>query len=259
MEGQQPGTTNTPNPSGGAGQQDKYGGAPDEIAQIDQAVKSSPPEPNLDNGLDSAGPSSDNYVIGHGDAETEKSAQPPQVLDTADKGTGDADGESNHQGNINRVAGDEQPSLLLSWQSRGDSIVRGPQWYAALFVITISLSGLTLLVTDSWLSALVVILAAVALIVVNTKGPNVQAYGIFDAGVQIEERFYGYDQLRSFSVNSLNNETLIELEPSKRFYPRITMHAGELIDQAQNLLSQFLPKNNREPDMIDKISQRLKL
>lgn len=264
MDGQQPGNIYTPGQPED-GQSEATGtGTPDEIAQIDSAVQS-----NLTEKADqkdynepaSPEPESGAYVGEAAGQQTRSlSGQNSQAQTPVTSVEGSFTPETSvTQDTVDIPGSNETPTLLLSWQSSGDMSDRGPKWYAAIFAVTATFAGLTLLGTGSWMSAIVVVMAASAVVIVNTKGPQVQAYGIFDAGVQIEERFYGYEQLRSFSLSNLNGETLIELEPSKRFYPRITMHAGDFMDQAQELLGQFLPKNNREPDMIDKISQHLKL
>lgn len=264
MNGQQPGNIYTPDQAEGGRPEATGTGTPDEIAQIDNAVQSNPAEKadQMDyNEPASPEPESDAYTGETADQQAR--SVPDQNLQTQAPVTSAEESftpeTSVTQDAVDTSGSNETPTLLLSWQSSGDMLDRGPKWYASIFAVTATFAGLTLLGTGSWMSAIVVVMAASALVVVNTKGPQVQAYGIFDAGVQIEERFYGYEQLRSFSLSNLNGETLIELEPSKRFYPRITMHVGDFMDQAQELLSQFLPKNNREPDMIDKISQRLKL
>lgn len=220
--------------------------ATDEISQIDSAVQSMPPQPE-----------------GHESADTKQ--PPPDTQTPTDDPVSQERAEPAHQPEFNDqlqdntagAAGDDE--LLLSWQSHGDAHQRGPQWYIGLFALSGILAAAMALMTGSWMSAVVVVLAVVALVTVNIKGPKAQAYGIFTSGIQIEDRFYSFDQLRSFSLSSQNGGALIELEPSKRFMPRITMHAGDNADQAQELLTEFLPRDDREPDMIDKLSQRLKL
>lgn len=254
MDGQQPGKTYKPDQPENQQAGTPGNGASDEIAQIDSAVQSNPVETtNAD--VDGETPDGSSGIGTEPAPNYETPVQTP-VYEEVGNVTPEEPALQNTAADNDSS---QKPSLLLSWQSGGDISDRGPTWYATIFVVTVTFAGLTILVTGSWLSAVVVVLAAATLIVVNTKSPQVQAYGIFDAGVQIEERFYGYDQLRSFNLNSTNGETLIELEPSKRFYPRITMHAGDYIDQAQELLAQFLPKNHREPDVIDVISKRFKL
>src|SRR5687767_323629 len=72
-------------------------------------------------------------------------------------------------------------------------------WYIVLGAVTLALVVFSILVLKEWLSALVVVLMAVAIGVYARRKPGVLKYQLSDSGVKIGEKVYPYDEFRSFA------------------------------------------------------------
>lgn len=134
-----------------------------------------------------------------------------------------------------------------------------PLWYGALAAITLGFVALLVLVFKEILSALVVLLMAVAVIVYAHRKPRSLRHGVSPRGIQIGEKFYSYSEFKSFTVLGDQLVVSIELDPVKRFMPRLSM----LIDQKQapvlvDILNQHLPHEDRDPEFIDRLAHSLK-
>ncbi len=131
-------------------------------------------------------------------------------------------------------------------------------WHLGLFAIIAVLIAVAAL-THQWLSIGVFIVMAVALVVYANKPPRVLNYAITDDGIQIDTKNYPFDSFKSFSVIQDVAWHVIDLEPTKRFMPRLTI----LFDDAQHdaiveALGAYLPEEDRQPDLIERLARYLK-
>lgn len=231
----------------------------DEIAQIDSAMSEQPvrPEPVTPVGAE---PANDTQNDTSGAAEVATpvvSDQSVAVNTDLPPMAAPADVDVPAEDTAG-VAPTDEP--LLVWEAIEDATPWSTQWYIAVTAVAAVLGTAMVLVFGSWFSAAVIILAAIALVVAYSRRPHVQEYGIFSDGVQIEQQYYLFTQLRAFSTSSGQNQSLIELEPAKRFLPRLTLHLDpEITDRAVEILEQFLPHSQRQPDVIDRLSKRLRM
>ncbi len=133
-------------------------------------------------------------------------------------------------------------------------------WYSLLVLGTIVLAALVYLLShgDKVSTGVVIIVLAVFGIMAARK-PRELNYSVDDKGLHIGDKFYNYSTFRSFSIVQQDSVESIWLMPLKRFLPIITIyfdsHDGQKITDT---LSQFLPVENRQPDLVDKLMHRLR-
>ena len=115
------------------------------------------------------------------------------------------------------------------------------------------------LLTRQWLSIAVFAAMGVALGIYGQRPPEVLDYRLSEKGLTVKHKFYPYDQFRSFSVAPDVSWHVIELEPTRRFMPRLTvMFDNDHFEQIVAILSQHLPRVDRQADWIERLSRRLK-
>ena len=155
-------------------------------------------------------------------------------------------------------ASDKEPSSF-SWQA-SEFIHHQKEvgWYTAFGIIVLVLVG-AMIFFHRWFEAAVFVMAAIALLVYAKKEPRVLQYIIDDHGVTIENKLYKYDKFRSFSVFSDVAWHSIDLDPTQRFQPRLTLiFESKDLDQILAILVQHLARIDRQPDLIERATRTLK-
>jgi hypothetical protein len=150
---------------------------------------------------------------------------------------------------------------LASWQA-AEYIQHhhSPLWYAGLGALTIGFLLLLVLVLHEWLSAVVVLLVVVSIVVYAHRAPRTLAYTLTATGIMIGEKYFPYSDFHSFAVLPYHGQMNVELDPLKRFMPRISLPADEQnLDAVIEVLGPRLPRSDRKPDPIDRLTHYLKL
>ena len=114
-------------------------------------------------------------------------------------------------------------------------------------------------ITRDYLATFVVLLASVCLSVLAGRKPATKDYSINESGVKIDQSFYAYNTLRSFSVVEEGGIDSVWLKPLKRFTPPIVMYFSPADEEKiVDVLANFLPHEQRKLDPIDKFSKRIR-
>jgi uncharacterized membrane protein len=159
-------------------------------------------------------------------------------------------------------AAPEQPaqdSLELEWQaSEYVHHQKSATWYAGLVGVVAAL----LLVSfffKLWLSMAVFVMMGIAIAVYAHRPPRVLQYALTHDSIVIEGKPYPYTAFRSFGVLSEETWHSIDLEPTQRLRPRVSiLFSDEDFDAIVEHLSRHLPEVDRRPDMIERLSRRLR-
>jgi hypothetical protein len=113
--------------------------------------------------------------------------------------------------------------------------------------------------TQQWLSIGVFVVMAGALMVYANKPPRTLGYQLDGKGITIERKFYPYDHFRSYSIMRDVAWHVVDLEPAQRFMPRLTVMFDDAnLDTIEGLLAQQLPREDRQPDLIERLTRLLK-
>jgi hypothetical protein len=147
----------------------------------------------------------------------------------------------------------------LNWQA--SEYVYHPKpasWYVFLTAIIAGLLAVAFL-THQWMSMGVFVVMAVAFGLYANKKPRVLNYLADDRGITVENKFYPYESFRSFSLIHEASWSTIDLEPTRRFMPRLSILINdEQGDSIVDLLTNNLPREDRSPDTIEKLTRYLR-
>ena len=111
----------------------------------------------------------------------------------------------------------------------------------------------------AWLAIGVVVVMALAIVVYSRKQPRTLSYTVDDHGVSVEGKLSHYDQFRSYSTHPDLSWGSIDLEPTQRLAPRLTLLCeNEQLERIETILADYLPKLQRTPDLIERLSRYLK-
>lgn len=110
-----------------------------------------------------------------------------------------------------------------------------------------------------WLSIGVFLAMGAAIAVYAHRPPRVLNYELDSHGITIEGKHYPWTNFRSFGVMSDVEWHAIDLEPTQRFMPRLTMLFGDDdYDRIVEHLLVHLPRVDHEPDLVEKLSRYLR-
>ena len=132
-------------------------------------------------------------------------------------------------------------------------------WYFILFIGAVVTAAILFLITREIFSVVMVIVLALALGVYGGVKPRVLMYAIYNDGFKVGAKLYPYSTFRSFSVIDDTRTPNIQLLPQKRFMVPISVYCNPAdIDAIAEILGEFLPYEQKERDMIDKFSSRIR-
>ncbi len=111
-----------------------------------------------------------------------------------------------------------------------------------------------------WLAAGVVVAATLALISQSRTSGKKKSYAIYDQGITIDDRVYGFDQLKSFWIFDSQGRAIVRFEQLSRLALPIEMPIDlENPEQVRLFLSKHLPEaEDRGEDVADKINRWIK-
>jgi len=132
-------------------------------------------------------------------------------------------------------------------------------WYGVLALAAIIIAALIYLITRDTISAVVVIIAALAFGAIAGRKPRQLQYRLSNSGVIIGNKQLGYNLFKSFSVVPEGAFSSIVLRPLKRFSPLTTIYyAPDDEEKIVNLLSDHLPFEEHQPDAVDNMMRRIR-
>lgn len=154
---------------------------------------------------------------------------------------------------------EEEAVPAFQWQaSEFVHHLKGAAWYGALAGV-VGLLVIVAVLFKFWLSIGVFIAMGAAIAVYANKAPRVLTYEIDAHSLSIDGKDYPYRNFRSFGVISDLEWHTIDLEPTQRFMPRLTvLFSDEDFDAIVNHLSEHLPRADRAPDVIERITRYLR-
>ncbi len=132
---------------------------------------------------------------------------------------------------------------------------KGVSWYMGLALLLAVLLGVAI-IFKLWLSMGVFVAMGLAIAVYARKPPRLLDYSLSSSGIDISGKDYPYENFRSFSVITDVSWHTIDLEPTQRFMPRLSILFGDdNFDEIVAHLAQYLPRTDREPDFVERASR----
>lgn len=137
-------------------------------------------------------------------------------------------------------------------------------WFVGFgFIVVAAVAAIYLLTNewglDDWLLVVLVLIMATAVVVYANRRPGILQYSLDREGLQVGEFFYPLQTFRSFSFIEEANSIGVELMPLGRFRPPLSIYFSEQIgEEILNLLSDFLPHEERQIDIVDRLVKKLR-
>ena len=169
----------------------------------------------------------------------------------------------------NQEANNPVDTRKVEWTST-DSINqrRGKKWYVVVSLIYVLAVGLTatlfiLKTTDLMMlvSSLGVITAMFVALLVSSKLPVRESnYAISASGIAINGTLHPLSEYRAFGVRQRRELCQLVIIPVKRFGVELVIYIdNDHIEEAVDILSANLPREDTPENVVDKIIERLKI
>ncbi len=134
-----------------------------------------------------------------------------------------------------------------------------PSWYLGLAAVTVVAMGLVYVLTRDYISTGVIGTVAILFGVIAARQPRTLQYQISDHGIQIGDKFFEYALFKSFSVTQDGPIYSITLMPLKRFMTPISMYYDPKDEKKiGNILSDYLPYEERSHDVVDRLMNKIR-
>lgn len=136
---------------------------------------------------------------------------------------------------------------------------KGLVWFALLGLALFVLIGAVFLFTRDILASILVGVAGLTFGVFAARPPRVLDYSVDDRGIQIGQKFYPYHDFKSFAIVDEGPVPSVMLVPLKRFMPPITVYYAPTEEDAiLNVLANYLPHEEKQPDAVDRLMSKIR-
>lgn len=152
-----------------------------------------------------------------------------------------------------------QPSSVSWTASEFIAHDKASGWYGLLALGGALGAAIIYLLTRDIITTGMIIIVTVLFGVFAARKPRVLDYGLDGSGIHIGQKFYPYGDFKSFSVIDEGSISGIWLMPLRRFMPNLTIYyAPDDEDKILNVLSQYLPFEDRQHDMVDRFLRKVR-
>lgn len=169
------------------------------------------------------------------------------------------DAQDFFQPEAQEAGADSAPSGVAWTASEYIEHTKDGAWYMVAVGVTAVLAGLGYLVSRDLFTPSAVVALGLLLIAVSNRKPRTLQYQVDSKGIVIGNKRYTYDDFQSFSIIQEGPIESVLLLPQKRWSPTINLYFSP--DDGQKIfdvLSAFLPFEQREKDMIDKFLHKIR-
>lgn len=158
------------------------------------------------------------------------------------------------------VDGNPQPSESIGWTA-SEFIAHSKTflWYLGLMVITaITAVGAFFLSGDFFIVGVIVIISVIFGYTAARK-PRELPYLIDNNGLTVDKKLYPFASFKSFSVVNEGGVEAIWLLPLQRFAPGLSIYFDPNDrDKIVDILSGYLPIEERKPDFVDTLMHKIR-
>ena len=137
---------------------------------------------------------------------------------------------------------------------------RDTVWGIAFVAVTIVLLTLAVFVMKSYTFAALILVMAAALGIYAKRPPHVLKYELSSQGFRIGQKFYSFNDFRSFGILHDGALYSVLLFPTARFAPTSHVYFPEGNgEEIVDILASYLPMEDVHFDMVDSLLRRLRL
>lgn len=155
---------------------------------------------------------------------------------------------------------DDSVDSAVSWTaSEYIAHNKGQSWFAIFGLGLFVVIGLIYLLTRDILASVLVGVAGLSFGIFAGRAPRVLEYSVHPGGIDIGPRSHQYSEFKSFTGSDIGPIPSILLLPLKRFVPPITIYYDpKQGDDIFDTLAQYLPYEDREPDLVERLMNHVR-
>jgi len=132
-------------------------------------------------------------------------------------------------------------------------------WYLMFGSITALITVTIFIVTRELLAIAAILTASGSLIFFANHKPDARDYGISPEGITVNGKQHKMEEFKSFSLVEEGTKNTIWLKPIKRFAPFPIMYFDTKDEAAiVDTLSAYLPHEDRQLDLLDRLTKKLR-
>lgn len=149
---------------------------------------------------------------------------------------------------------------IINWEAQ-EYIARKKNvtWYIVMSVVVVALLTLAIFMKD-WSFCVLIVVGVIALLLYVLRAPRKLHYVLDNKGLTEGNKFYSYEEFKSFGILNEDNHYSIVLTPKKRFNPRNTVFFPETQgEEIVDLFGEHLPMEPVELDLLDKLIRLLRI
>jgi hypothetical protein len=157
------------------------------------------------------------------------------------------------------AAADGPPGEAITWTaSEFIAHAKSFGWYFVLAVVAVAVAAAIYLVTRDMISSGVIIVAALFLGFYAGHKPREMQYRLDASGLNVGEKYFSYNQFRSFAVLPEGAFSSIVFMPLKRFaVPTTIYYPPEEEDRIVGMIGGSLPLEQHGHDAVDRLMHRI--
>ncbi len=136
---------------------------------------------------------------------------------------------------------------------------KSPDWYWALAIVTLALMAVAILQRD-FLFGVLIVISSFAVLLYSVRRPKTVTIILSGAGVQIDDRLFSYDTLKSFWIfYRLGEEKELSVHSDRVVAPHIKIPLGPTNpNEVREYLLSYLPEQKQEESFIDLLARLMK-
>lgn len=156
------------------------------------------------------------------------------------------------------------PTVLhepISWQA-SESVhqSKNASWYTGLIIVAVLLILIAVFLLKLWSFAVLIVVMAGSLIFLSIHPPRQMQYQLDNSGLLVNDKQYSFGDFRSFSVIQDGSFEYLRIIHVKKFMPPIDVYfPPERGEEIVGILGEYIPLKMKTPDVIDRITKRLRL
>ena len=148
-----------------------------------------------------------------------------------------------------------QSRITLRWSAyEHEHVERGPDWFVALGIVTVSI-GLVSILFHDLLFAVVIAIAAVTIALLAQHPPELVEFEISERGVRVAGKLHRFDDIVSFWVEDEGDaQSILLIDTTKFMHPNIIIPIEHVDPQS---IRAYLSEHVEEVPMKEPLSHKI--
>mgnify|MGYP000919709526 CR=1 FL=1 len=153
----------------------------------------------------------------------------------------------------------QQPESISWTGSEFMENYKNPMWFAVLGGVILLISAIIYLISKDIISIIFVVVMGILFAVMATRKPRQLQYYIDAQGIWIGQKSYLFTDYKSFSYHHHGAIGYVNLLPLHRLHNELSIYfPPDLENQILNILSEYLPNEQRKEDLMDRFTKLIR-